>query len=76
MNAMQTILAVALASCCLYAEQSQPMVILSNGSTQVVWRIDDPDVSINENVAWFSAAVCSQELAWLTSRFPAFRCAR
>lgn len=67
---MRTILAVALASTFLYAQPSQAMIVLSNGSTQVVWHIGDPDPSINENVEWFSVAVCGQELAWLTSRFP------
>ncbi len=70
MNAMRVVLAVALSSSCLYASQTQAMVILSNGDTQVVWRVGDPEPSINENVAWFSAAVCGAELTWLGQRFP------
>lgn len=70
MNAMRTLLAVAVASICFYAQQAQAVVILSNGTTQVMWSVGDPEPSINENVQWFSAAVCGQELAWLTTRFP------
>ena len=70
MNAMRTLLAVALSSSCLFASESQAMVVLSNGETQVVWHLDDPEPSINENVAWFSAAVCGPELTWVSQRFP------
>jgi hypothetical protein len=66
----RTLLALALASCCVYAVPSQAMVIFSNGQSQVVWRIGDPEPSINENVAVFSAAVCGAELAWVSQRFP------
>ncbi len=70
MNAMRVLLAVALSSSCLYASQSQAMVVLSNGDTEVVWNVGDPEPSINENVAWFSAAVCGAELTGLSQRFP------
>ncbi|MGH8850429.1 MAG: hypothetical protein ACREYD_05505 [Casimicrobiaceae bacterium] len=70
MNAMRTMLAVTLAACCVYAQPGQAMVILSNGQTQVVWHVGDPDPSIDENVAWFSVAVCGPELTWLSSKFP------
>jgi hypothetical protein len=70
MNAMRTILVVALASFCLYAQPGQAMVILSNGQTQVVWHLGDPEPSIDEDVSWFSVAVCGQELTWLSSKFP------
>ena len=70
MNAMRMLLAVALSSCCLYASQSQAMVVFSNGQTQVVWHIGDPEPSIDENVAMFSAAVCGQEITWVAQRFP------
>jgi hypothetical protein len=46
------------------------MVVLSNGDTQVIWNVGDPEPSINENVEWFSAAVCGAELTWLSQRFP------
>jgi hypothetical protein len=64
MNAMRMVLALALSSSCLYAAQSQAMIVLSNGQTQVVWHVGDPDPSIDENVQWFSAAVCGPELTW------------
>jgi len=70
MNAMRVLLAMAFSACCLYASQSQAIVILSNGGTQVVWHVGDPEPSIDENVAWFSAAVCGAELTWLSQRFP------
>ena len=70
MNAMRTLLAVALSSCFFYASQAQAMVVLSNGETQVIWRVGDPEPSINEDVAWFSAAVCGPELTWVSQRFP------
>jgi hypothetical protein len=70
MNAMRMLLALALSSTCLYAAQSQAMIVLSNGQTQVVWHVGDPEPSINENVTWFSAAVCGAELTWVSQRFP------
>jgi hypothetical protein len=70
MNAMRMLLALALSSGCLYAAQSQAMIVLSNGQTQVVWHVGDPDPSIDVNVQWFSAAVCGPELTWLSQRFP------
>ncbi|HKW79581.1 MAG TPA: hypothetical protein VJQ49_01105 [Casimicrobiaceae bacterium] len=70
MNPMRTLLAVAVASICLHAQQADAIVILSNGSTQVTWSIGQPEPSINENVTLFSAAVCGQELSWLSTRFP------
>jgi hypothetical protein len=70
MNAMRMLLPVAFSSCCLFAAQSQAIVVLSNGQTQVVWHIGDPEPSIDENVPWFSAAVCGAELTWVTQRFP------
>jgi hypothetical protein len=70
MNAMRVLLAVALSSCCLYASQSEAMVVFSNGQTQVVWHVGDPEPSIDESPASFSAAVCGPELTWVTQRFP------
>jgi len=70
MNAMRTLLAVAFTSCCLFASESQAVVIFSNGQTQVSWRVGDPEVSIDENVTSFSAAVCGAELTWVSQRFP------
>jgi hypothetical protein len=70
MNAMRILLAVAFSSCCLFASESQAMIVLSNGDSQVVWNVGDPEPSINENVASFSAAVCGAELSWLSQRFP------
>lgn len=46
------------------------MVVLSNGQTQVVWHVGDPEPSINESTASFSAAVCGAELTWVSQRFP------
>lgn len=70
MNAMRMLLGVAFTSCCLFASSSQAVVIFSNGQTQVSWRVGDPEVSIDENVPWFSAAVCGAELTWVSQRFP------
>ena len=70
MNAMRMMLALALSLSCAYASESQAMIVLSNGDTQVVWRVGDPEPSINLNVAWFSAAVCGAELTWVSQRFP------
>jgi hypothetical protein len=70
MNAMRTLLALALSSVCLYAAESQAMIVLSNGQTEVVWNVGDPEPSIDENVALFSAAVCGAELTWVSQRFP------
>ena len=70
MNAMRMLLAVALTSGCLFATASQAVVIFSNGQTQVTWRVGDPEPSIDENVALFSAAVCGAELTWVGQRFP------
>jgi hypothetical protein len=70
MNAMRTLLVLALSSVCLYAAESQAMIVLSNGQTEVVWNVGDPEPSIDENVALFSAAVCGAELTWVSQRFP------
>jgi hypothetical protein len=70
MNAMRMLLALALSLSCLYASESQAIIVLSNGQTQVVWHVGDPEPSIDENVAWFSAAVCGTELTWVSQRFP------
>jgi hypothetical protein len=70
MNAMRTLLALALSSVCLYAAESQAMIVLSNGQMEVVWNVGDPEPSIDENVALFSAAVCGAELTWVSQRFP------
>jgi hypothetical protein len=67
---MRILLALALSSGCLYAAQSQAVIVLSNGEAQVVWRVGDPDPSIDEGVEWFSAAVCGPELTWISQRFP------
>jgi hypothetical protein len=64
------LLALALSSVCLYAVESQAMIVLSNGQTEVVWNVGDPEPSIDENVALFSAAVCGAELTWVSQRFP------
>jgi hypothetical protein len=70
MNAIRTLLVLALSSVCLYAAESQAMIVLSNGQTEVVWNVGDPEPSIDENVALFSAAVCGAELTWVSQRFP------
>jgi hypothetical protein len=70
MNAMRTLMALVLSAVCLYAAESQAMIVLSNGQTQVIWHVGDPDPSIDENVAWFSAAVCGPEISWVSQRFP------
>jgi hypothetical protein len=70
MNAMRTLLVLALSSACLYAAESQAMIVLSNGQTQVIWNVGDPEPSIDENVGLFSAAVCGAELTWVSQRFP------
>jgi hypothetical protein len=70
MNAMRTLMALVLSAVCLYAAESQAMIVLSNGQTQVIWHVGDPDPSIDENVAWFSAAVCGPEITWVSQRFP------
>ena len=70
MNAMRMLLTLALSLSCFYAAQSQAMIVLSNGQTQVIWHVGDPDPSIDENVAWFSAAVCGAEITWVSQRFP------
>ncbi|MGH8714658.1 MAG: hypothetical protein ACREYB_11695 [Casimicrobiaceae bacterium] len=67
---MRTMLAAVLALGCVYAQPSQAMVILSNGQTQVIWRVGDPEPSIDESPSSFSAAVCGPELTWLSSKFP------
>jgi hypothetical protein len=70
MNAMRTLMALLLSAVCLYAAESQAMIVLSNGQTQVIWHVGDPDPSIDENVAWFTAAVCGPEITWVSQRFP------
>jgi hypothetical protein len=73
MNVM--LLALALSSSCFYAAESQAMIVLSNGQTQVVWHVGDPDP--DRGTSHGSAQPCVVlSSRGSTSASRVFRCAR